>query len=324
NRASGCLVPGLGYSNQRGGFLGLNYYWVTGRSTDLTTQLDVFADGTVGLGEEARWRPTAESAGIFQGFVVHDRDATECVPLSQAPPNGGNRPCTMPHRTLGVYTTGVETRWKLALDQVADDLPYDVRGVMSIRAYSDEEYLQDWEKSFSLNSAKQIPSFAYLTRNFGADSVNLRFERNETFYAATVIQERLPSLEFFHRTAPIGDSGFFLALQSSLSGLYLNKGTGLLHGMYGRFDLNPVVSFPVKEIPWLSILAQAGGRITEYTDSTDAGQTTFTGDSTLRTYATAGLSLVGPSFSRIYDVDIGPWTKLKHLIQPRVDYTYIS
>jgi LPS-assembly protein len=30
DRASGLLVPGIGYSNQRGGFLGLSYYWVTG------------------------------------------------------------------------------------------------------------------------------------------------------------------------------------------------------------------------------------------------------------------------------------------------------
>lgn len=324
DRASGFLVPGLGYSNQRGAFLGLNYYWVTGRATDLTSQLDVFADGTIGLGEEARWRPTDESAGIFRGFVVRDQDATLCVPLSQVPPGGGNGACTLSDGSLGVYTTGKETRWKVALDHVSDDLPYDVRGVVSIRAYSDKEYLQDWEKSFSLNSAKQVPSFAYLTRNVGADSVNLRFERNETFYAATVVQERLPSLEYFHRTAPIGNSPFFLALQSSLSGLYVNKGEGLLSGTYGRFDLNPIVSFPVKEIPWLSVLAQAGGRITEYTNTTDDRQQTFTGDSFLRSYATAGLSLVGPSFSRIFDASIGPWNKFKHVVEPRVDYTYVS
>lgn len=322
-RASGFLVPGLGYSNERGGFLGLNYYWVTGRSTDLTTQLDVFADGTVGLGEEARWRPTAESAGLFQGFIVRDQDATICVPLAQAPPVN-NGICTLPDGSLGVYTTGPETRWKLRLDHVSDDLPYDVRGVVSIRAYSDQEYLQDWEKSFNLNSARQIPSFAYLTRNFGADSVNLRFERNETFYAATVIQERLPSLEYFHRTAPIGDSPVFFALESSLSGLYVNKGQNLLHGMWGRFDFAPVFSLPIKTLPWLSVLAQAGGRVTEYTDSTDQGQQNLTGESLLRTYATAGLSLVGPSFSRIYDVSLGPWVKLKHVIEPRVDYTYVS
>jgi len=324
DRASGMLVPGLGYSNQRGAFLGLSYYWVTGRSTDLTTQLEAFSDGTVGIGQEARWRPTAESAGLFQGFLVRDQNATVCVPLSQIPPDGGNGPCTLSDGSLGVYTFQPETRWKVRLDHVSDDLPYDVRGVVSIRAYSDKEFLQDWEKSFALNSARQISSFAFLTRNVGADSVNLRVERNETFFAATVISERIPSLEFFRRTAPIGTGPIYLALQASASALYLDKGNELLKGTYGRFDLNPVFSFPWKEIPWLSVTAEAGGRLTYYTNSTDEGQQSFVGQSFLRSYAEAGLSTVGPSFSRIYDVSIGPWDKWKHVIEPRVDYTYIS
>ena len=324
DRASGMLVPGLGYSNQHGAFLGLNYYWVTGRSTDLTTQLDISSDGSVGLGQEARWRLTPESAGIFHGYVVRDQNATVCVPLAQAPPDGGNGFCTLPDGSLGVYTQKPETRWKLRLDHVSDDLPWDMRGVVSIRAYSDQQFLQDYEKSFALNTAKQIPSFAYLTKNLGSDSLNLRFERNETFYSSTVIQERIPSLEFFHRTAPIGDSPFFLFLQSSASGLYVNKGERLLSGTYGRFDLNPVFSFPWKTIPWLSLTAQLGGRLTYYTNSTDEGQQTFTGDSLLRSYALAGVSLVGPSFSRIFDLKIGPWEKFKHIIEPRVDYVYVS
>ena len=254
-----------------GAFLGLNYYWVTGRSTDLTTQLDVSADGSVGLGQEARWRPTPESAGIFQGYVVRDQNATVCVPIAQAPPDGGNGFCTLPDGSLGVYTQKPERRWKLRLDHVSDDLPWDMRGVVSIRAYSDEQFLQDFEKSFALNTAKQIQSFGYLTKNLGADSLNLRFERNETFYSSTIIQERIPSLEFFHRTAPIGDSPFFLFLQSSASGLYVNKGERLLSGTYGRFDLNPVFSFPWKTIPWLSLTAQLGGRLTYYSNSTDEG-----------------------------------------------------
>ena len=33
----------------------------------------------------------------------------------------------------------------------------------------------------------------------------------------------------------------------------------------------------------------------------------------------AGVSIVGPSFSRIYDAEIGPYEKFKHVIEPRVD-----
>ena len=52
--------------------------------------------------------------------------------------------------------------------------------------------------------------------------------------------------------------------------------------------------------------------------------TDFNGNAFTRHYAEAGLSFVGPSFSRIYDVKIGPWDKLKHVIEPRVDYSFVS
>ena len=323
DRASGMLVPGIGYSSQRGGFIGLSYYWVTGRSTDLTTQFDAFFDGTLGLGQEARWRPTGESAGLFQGYVVRDRNATVCAPLAQVP-DPVNGLCTLPDGSLGAYVFEPELRWKIRLDHVADDLPLGFRGVLSIRSYSDEQFLQDFERSFNVTSSKQILSQGFLTRNLGADSLNIRFERSETFYSSTVIQERFPTVEFFHRTAPIGRSPFYLSLLSSLSGLYINKGRDFARGTYGRFDVHPVVSFPWKEIPWLSATARAGGRFTYYTRSTDPLQGQLLDESTTRPYAEAGLALVGPSFSRIYDSSIGPYEKLKHIIEPRIDYDFIS
>lgn len=324
DRASGMLVPGIGYSNQRGAFLGLSYYWVTGRSTDVTTQLDTYTDGTIGGGVEARWRPTDESAGLFQGYVVRDQEATVCVPISQAPPNGGNGLCTLPDGSLGVYTFQPETRWKLRLDHVSDDLPFGFRGVLSIRDYSDEQFLQDFERSFALNSARQIVSRGFLTRNVGTDSLNIRFERSETFYSSTVIQERFPTVEFLHRTAPFLGSPIYLALDSSISGLYINRGFDLPRGTYGRFDLHPVFSFPFKTIPWLSLNATAGGRITYYTNSTDDAQTEFTGESITRTLGEGGLEMIGPSFSRVYDFSFGPWVKFKHVIEPRITYTWAS
>jgi len=323
DRASGMLVPGIGYSNRRGAYLGLSYYWVTGRPTDFTFQLDAFADGTIGFGTEARWRPTNESAGLFQGYVARDEDATVCVPASQAPPQNLGA-CFLPNGGLGYYVTERETRWKLRLDHVSDDLPWGFRGVLSVREYSDEEFLQDFERNLNLASARQIVSRGFLTKNIGPDSLNIRFERTETFYSSTVIQERFPTIEFFHRTAPIGHSPFYLSLVSSLSALYIDRGLNLPKGTYGRFDVNPVVSFPFKEIPWLSLTLNGGGRFTGYSDSTNATQTAFTGDTLTRAYAQGGASIVGPSFSRIYDAEIGPWDKFKHVIEPRVDYTYVS
>ncbi len=322
DRASGMLVPGAGYSS-RGAYLGLTHYWVTGRSTDLTSNLDLYSKGSVGLGEELRWTPGLESAGLFQGYAIHDSDATVCVPLDQAPGETGF--CALPNGTTGVFTRRTKNRWKYRLDHVSDDLPGGFRGVIALRDYSDPEYLQDLERSFALNSARQILSRAFLSKNFGDDSLNIRFERAETFFGTTIVSERLPSAEFFRRTSRVGKTPLFFQLESSASWLYLNRGPGLPRGDYGRFDLHPTVSLPWKRIPWLSMTARAGGRLTEYTDSTDATTSSrFVGKSLTREYGEAGLAIVGPSFSRIFDVAIGRFGRFKHVIEPRIDYTYVS
>jgi LPS-assembly protein len=321
-RVSGLLVPGIGFTERRGAYLGLSHYWVTGQSTDLTTQVDLFSSGTVGIGEEFRWAPTPESAGDFLGYFVHDTEATTCVPLTDG---ATGTFCTLPNGSPGVLTTQTRNRWKIRLDHVSDDLPWGVRAVVSIRDYSDQQYLQDYERSFTLTSAAEIASRAFLTKNDGVGSWNLRLTRTETFLASTVLQERMPSLEYYRRTSELGGSPIYLSVQASIANLFLNREGTALDGSYGRLDLHPVFSFPWKALPWLSVTATAGGRWTGYTNSTtDATQNAFEGSTAVRAYGEGGISIVGPSFSRIYDVSIGPFGKFKHVIEPRIDYQYIS
>ena len=322
DRASGLLVPGAGYNSRRGGYLGLSYYWVTGRATDSTTQLDMYSRGAIGVGEEFRWTPTPESAGIVQAYAIRDPDATVCVPLEEGPV--GTEPCTTTDGKVGLFTQREATRWKVRLDHVSDDLPFGFRGVLSVREYSDEQFLRDFERNFALSSSRQTLSRGFLTKNFGDDSVNLRVERSETFFGTKVVQQRLPSLEYSRRTSRLGSSPFFLAFESSLSYLYVDRGPGLPHGEYGRADVHPILSLPWKTVPWLSVTASGGGRWTEYADSTDDARTAFTGDALSRTYGEAGVSLVGPSFSRIFEGEIGRFGRFKHVIEPRVDYEYVS
>lgn len=323
DRASGFLVPGVGSNGRRGAYLGLTHYWVTGRSTDLTSSLDLFSKGAVGLGEEFRWTPSPESAGIFQGYGIHDPEATACVSPPEEP-SGGEGPCSLPNGTVGVFARRTRERWKVRLEHVSNDLPYGFRGVASIRDYSDDEYLQDFERSFALSSARQVLSRAFLTTNFGENSVNLRVERGETFFGTKVTQERLPSLEYLRRTARIGQTPLFFAFESSLSYLFLNRGPNLPRGAYGRADLHPTLSAPWKRIPWLSVTGKVGGRWTGYSDSTDSAQTRFAGSSFGRRYGEGGLSIVGPSFSRISEGQLGRFGKFKHVIEPRIDYEYVS
>lgn len=322
DRVSGFLVPGLGYNNTRGAYLGLSYYWVTGRSTDSTTGVDLYSKKVFGLGEEFRWAPTRESAGVFQGFVLRDPEAEVCVAGSA--PDAAHF-CTLPDGTAGTLVTQEKTRWKLRLDHSSDDLPWDMRGVVSIRDYSDVNYLQDFERTYTLATASLITSSAFVTKNLGADSFNLRFERTESFLAGDQTVERMPSFELSHRPAQIGSTPLYAALEGSLSNLFVNRGPNLPHGSYLREDLYPVLSLPFKNIPWLSLTASGGPRWTHYSDSlTPPGDATrtFSGLALNRWFWEGGLSMVGPSFSRIYDFSFGPFEKWKHVIEPRVDYNY--
>lgn len=320
DRVSGFLVPGLGYNNRRGGYLGLTYYWVTGRSTDATTGLDLYTRRVFGLGQELRWAPSKESAGVFQGFILRDPQTDVCVP--GFPPDAEHL-CALPDGTFGTTVPRERTRWKLRIDHASDDLPGDMRAVVSVRDYSDINYLQDFERTYTLASAGLVNSSAFLTKNLDADSLNLRLDRTESFLLGDQLAERLPGLELSHRPSQIGSSPLYAALEASAAHLFVNRGPNLAHGSYDREDLYPTLSVPFKTIPWLSLTAQASYRWTHYSDSlTSPDQTdrNFTGQALTRKFWEGQLAMVGPSFSRIFDFELGPYAKWKHVIEPRIEY----
>ena len=43
-----------------------------------------------------------------------------------------------------------------------------------------------------------------------------------------------------------------------------------------------------------------------------------------RSYLEGGVDVVGPSFSRVFNRPLGPWLRFKHLIEPRLEYSYVS
>src|SRR5438105_3708144 len=128
-------------------------------------------------------------------------------------------------------------------------------------------------------------------------------------------------------TAKLGSTTLYAALDASFSQLCVNRGKNEAHGNYQRGDFHPVLSLPIKNIPWLSLTGRGGGRLTYYSDSvtplTTSGQE-FSGERLTRRYWEGGISMVGPSVSKIYDFSFGPFVKWKHIIEPRVDYNWVS
>lgn len=298
DRTSGLLVPNLGYSNRRGSYLGLAYYQVLGRSADTTLYADGYSEGYVGFGNEVRYRPSAGTHGEFRGYTIRDPDQEKW-------------------------------RWKLELDHATDDLPLGLRGVVSLRRFSDFNFFRDFERSLDRVGVRYVDSRGFIAGNWGPHLVNLQVTDRETFISGTTstttTDRRLPELDYSLRATQLGRTPLVLSFDSSLAYLSVDR-SETYRSDYGRVDLRPVLSLPFRPAPWLSFALSAGERFTWYGDSLDATGQGFTGDSLSRSVPTAGLDVVGPSLSRIFgggtDGGGGGGARYKHIIEPRITYSY--
>ena len=298
-RSSGLLVPNIGYSDRRGASVGLAYFQTLGRSWDTTFHLDTFTQGFLGLGDELRYRPTDGTKGHLIGYAVRDPEVDDW-------------------------------RWKVEWTHNTDDLPWGMRGVVLFQDYSDFNFFRDFERSFDRNTLRFIDSRAFVTGNWGPHLLNLLLNSRRTFLSAnsgavdnTIEQRKLPEIEYRLRSTRLGRTPFYLQVDSSLDYLDINRPQSYA-GAYGRFDLLPQLTLPIRSFPWLSLSISGGERATWYGDSLNANLTRFVGESLTRTFPVASAQIVGPSFSRIFNWHGDSFSKLKHVIEPRWTYSYLG
>ena len=77
DRKSGFLFPNLGYSENRGALLGMAYFLTLGPSYDTTFYADFYSESYIGAGNEFRYRPSENTRGIFEGYVIDDPDSED-------------------------------------------------------------------------------------------------------------------------------------------------------------------------------------------------------------------------------------------------------
>lgn len=317
DRTSGFLIPEIGYSQSKGSELGMAYYRTLGRSFDTTFHVDAYSEGFLGLGNELRYRPSDGTRGVLVGYTVRDPNAETTDGLD-------------------------EWRWKVDWDHITEDLPWDLRGVLSYHDFSDFEFFRDFERDFDRNSIRTLESRGFVSGNWGPHSLNVLVNQQRTFIRPatanlperTISQAKLPEIEYRLRpTRLFGDLPVYLDMQSSVSFLSLDRQRNY-NDSYGRVDIFPKLTLPLS-VPWLSLSLSAGGRATWYGDSIFSLQefgalpeeeqaSRFKGESLSRTVPVVQAELVGPSVSRIYDSSSGPFEKFKHVIEPRFKASWLG
>ncbi len=291
-RTSGLLVPSFGYSNLRGTYMGNALYLALARSYDTTIYLDTYSKGDVGVGSEWRWAPEENAFGEIDLYTIRNR-------------------------AKGAW------EWRVNGRHRQDDF-HGFRLLAEVHDVSDLDFFREFERSFDRNTMRSLYSYVYLTRSRGMYSLNLRLDRRTTFFSnSDIVLNQLPELELRVRPTRVGRSSLYWSLLSSANIFSVDRG-GDLKATYGRADAFPQVSYSLPGPPWLSITPRAGVRGTYYTSRYSADRRSFESEGIDRSYAAAGIDIVGPSFSRIFNREIGPYTRFKHLIEPRFEYSYVS
>lgn len=294
-RSSGLLIPQVGYSNQRGSYLGLAYFQTLGRSYDTTLYADLYSDSYFGFGNEIRYRPSEGTDGRFEGYMIDDPEQND-------------------------------TRWKVLYDHSTRDLPWGLRAVAHFEDYSDFRFFRDFERQLNAKARSSVYSNAFLTGNWGSQSVHMMVDRRENFITGTDVVElaQLPEIEYEIRPLKLGPTPVYFSLESGFHFLSVER-TPEYRGDYSRFHLRPTVKLPLSRWPWLSLSVFGGGDLTWYGDSlTDpaVGPQGFRGASLDRLVPVAGADLVGPSFSRVFEGGLGGFSKLKHIVEPRLAWSF--
>jgi LPS-assembly protein len=294
DRASGLLFPNIGYSDRRGAILGLAYYQTFGDSYDATIYADAYGEDYYGLGTEFRYRPSHTTSGRFEGFAIDD-------PIENT------------------------TRWKAWWEHTSDSLPFNMRGRVSYRDFSDFDFFRDFERNFNDVSIRSLYSTAYISGNWGSHSLNLLVDERETFIRSDslVTQRQLPELEYRLRPMQLGKLPLYLQLLTSVNYFQIDRTEGL-QASYGRADLAPTLTLPLSYWPWLSVSLSASGRATWYGDSLTDDKQAFRGEELTRTFPSGTVEVIGPSFSRVFEKKLGSFGKFKHIVEPRWTYLFID
>ncbi len=293
-RKSGFLFPNLGYSENRGALLGLAYFLTLGPSYDTTFYADFYSESYVGLGNEFRYRPSENTRGIFEGYVIDDPDSEDL-------------------------------RWKVFWSHASEQLPLGMRGVVRYQDFSDFNFFRDFERDFSNVAIRRLRSEGFLTGSWGQQSFTLLVDDVETYITAGDITtaRRLPEAEYRLRPTQLASLPIYLDLLGSLNYLQSAR-TDRFDQKWGRADIFPNLTAALSTLPWLSVSVSAGERVTWYSDSRTEDGTALTGESLTRAIATANSSIVGPSFSRVFDGQVGRFGKFKHIVEPRWNYRYVQ
>lgn len=308
-RRSGFLMPNFGNSSRRGLMYGLGYYWAMSRSYDLTYRSQYFTQRGFAHLADFRGKPTQRSDFNLIIFGVNDRGR-----LLQ----DGSRV------KEGGYSINFTGR---------AELPKGWSAIGQINYLSSFRFRQSFTETFNEAVFSEVTSTAVVSKHWNGYAVNAVFQRAENFQSILendkITVRKQPQFEFlsqdrrFKRELPL-----YYSLEATGSLVRRNQLLYQTRQAVERADVAPRVMMPVRlrHIQFVPSFSARGSYWGSSFDSAslNMGRQVVSARNLVRTALEAGVDVIFPSLSRVYTTNNWMGDKLKHVIEPRASYRYVT
>jgi LPS-assembly protein len=338
-RKSGFLLPNIVPRSQRGFMIGVGYYWAINRSYDLTYRFQDFNTNALKHNIDFRGKPTAKSDFNFILYGVNDMGGD---------PRTGDASTGEPRQRysgLNIYFTG------------RIDLGGGWTAAGQVNYVSSFRFRQEWSESFNEAIGSEMHSDGFLNKDFDTYTFDVVASRIENFQQTeiqttnangsfsyqrdAVLLHKLPEADFSSRDHSIWKNlPIWFSFDSSAGLLYRLSPVFEGNTLVNNFETNqfttrlrfaPHVStslhlFGINFTPSVGIDEAYYGESQSITENTTYNQPFYHAlNADLVTSARDfSLDIAFPSIERVFNKKTFLGDKLKHVIEPRVTYKYVT
>jgi LPS-assembly protein len=338
-RKSGILLPNIVPRSQRGFMIGLGYYWAINRSYDLTYRFQDFNSNALKHNVDLRGKPTAKSDFNFILYGVNDMGGD---------PRTGDEATGEPRQRysgLNIYFTG------------RADLGGGWTAAGQVNYVSSFRFRQEWSESFNEAIGSEMHSDGFLNKDFDTYTFDVVASRIENFQSTeiqttnangsfsyqrnAVLLHKLPEADFSSRDHSIWKNlPVWFSFDSSAGLLYRLSPVFEGNTLVNTFETNQFTT-RVRFAPHVSTALHWFGinfTLSAGIDEAYYGESqTITQDLTynqpfyhaqnadiVTSSRDFSLDIAFPSIERVFNKKTFLGDKLKHVIEPRVTYRYVT
>ena len=313
DRATGILIPTYGSSDLRGQSLHNAFFWVLGRSQDLTFEHDWYSKTGQGGGSEYRYNFGPGSNGDFRGNFLNEHSADYVNPDGTVTPSAASK------------------SWELH-GGANQALPGNLRARARVDYFSSLVQMQSVQMNYANAYQNQRSFGGNVVGAWRSYSLNATVDHTDYFSSQTASSTSgsWPKIALTRNERLIPGTPMYFSVGGEYASLLKNSedtSNGFSYNQdVSRVDFTPQVRFPFKKWQWFTVNTTAGWRETAYSRSLSAEDASVVTDDPLnRQFYTLSAQIIGPVFNKIWDTPNNAYAeKFKHTVEPFLNITRTS